>query len=1104
MFYPVEGGSVYEIPDNAFGFVYKCQLPPVGYGLNSMTGQIQETDIIPRRSEIDTECYWDRYVLPADYKMRRKMEKERQKFDRYHFDPELELIRQREWKRRLCGVWFHNYNPTTKQVELRYLTGTHYFYATYWKFQGKHMDFRINDMECWYVVKYCETDPNALGPNEITKRKLGKCFKINTLVRMYDGSSKKVQDIKDGDYVMGDDSKPRLVYGCTSGEEEMFEIVPNKGEPFTVNRSHVIHCVLTSYNNKTKTKNRKHLNLTVDEYLKIPASMKKRMTLRRVGWGDWGSNPHEIDPYFLGVWLGDGVSRCLQVTNEDEEIVEYLKQFCVDHGLNYHNCGQESKSGNKLQHILGRREENKLSLNEGGEWVDFQNKEAMMRHLGKHPKTPLNTFGKFKNGDVVLREKTRNNIWDEFKRLQLPSNKHIPREYLVDSRENRLKLLAGIVDTDGTLVSNKQKTSYHYKICLSNKYKRLQDDLVDLIRSLGFYCGVAEEKKVNAKVFTIFGCIEEIPCKIARKKRPVTKTMYDSSLTGFSVSPVGEDEYYGFAVDDNHLFLLADGTVVHNTARLGCWIYERTSRMTNSHAGLQSKTDDDAAEVFKKAIVAGWKTLPDFFRPIYDTNKGDDPSDSLRFFHPSKRGSSADDEEKEPALDSWSDFGASGESVYDGPELDTYGSDESGKVKKPVSIIERQNTVRYCSEIDGRLERADKPHWQRKAWFTTTVEIEEDKNGNLEADNYEFLDLTNMSNPLERDDNGRTMTGLYTYFLPAYKGMYFDKYGYPDEEKAKVFLLNTRRKLEEEGKTRELSSFKRKNPMTFKEAFSADGSQSLYDPELLNTQLDRVSWTNHFTEFGDLKWEDDIPFKKVIENADGSKTEVPNKLIWVPNPKGRYERVKGWVPKEANNVILRGTSFKPNNIYQIRLGCDPFRYDKTKDKRRSNCACFAYQMKDELEPTNFFNDMLTLRYSFRASSTREANMDVLKMAWWCGGRILFERNVNHWKNDLIDWNCADFFAWIPGEVEPGIITSGNAVQNVCNVTEQYINKHIGNVYFKTLIRKDTGWLGFKVEDTEKFDEPMGAGITLLHTKMTYRNSSTPHKPIEKFFRKTAA
>ena len=53
------------------------------------------------------------------------------------------------------------------------------------------------------------------------------------------------------------------------------------------------------------------------------------------------------------------------------------------------------------------------------------------------------------------------------------------------------------------------------------------------------------------------------------------------------------------------------------------------------------------------------------------------------------------------------------------------------------------------------------------------------------------------------------------------------------------------------------------------------------------------------------------------------------------------------------------------------------------------------------------------------------------------------------------------------------------------------------MYFKTLIRKETGWLGFKVEDTEKFDEPMSAGITLIAVKgKKYRKISEQTRNIE--------
>ena len=62
------------------------------------------------------------------------------------------------------------------------------------------------------------------------------------------------------------------------------------------------------------------------------------------------------------------------------------------------------------------------------------------------------------------------------------------------------------------------------------------------------------------------------------------------------------------------------------------------------------------------------------------------------------------------------------------------------------------------------------------------------------------------------------------------------------------------------------------------------------------------------------------------------------------------------------------------------------------------------------------------------------------------------------------------------------VGKGTVVQMVCNYTESYINKFIKKVFFKTLIRKATGWLDFKVEDTQKFDEPMAAGFTLIAVK----------------------
>lgn len=295
--------------------------------------------------------------------------------------------------------------------------------------------------------------------------------------------------------------------------------------------------------------------------------------------------------------------------------------------------------------------------------------------------------------------------------------------------------------------------------------------------------------------------------------------------------------------------------------------------------------------------------------------------------------------------------------------------------------------------------------------------------------------------------------------------------------------MNTRNNLLAQGKLRALSSAKRKNPMTLQEAFSVDGEHAIYNSLLLEEQIDKVMLNDKVTEMGDLVWRDGYEFERPVTDDNGKEDWVINDIQWVANPKGRFEKVKGWMPKRTNNVIKRNGYYLPNGDSDFGVGCDPFKYDKTKDKRRSNCAAFGYQIGDELFPDKF-DGMFVIRYSERPESTRLANNDILKLAWFMGSKVLFERNVNHWKNDFKDWNCAGFLTYLPGEDEPGIITdgAGKIVQHICNYTEALINESVHKVYFLTLLRKETGWLGFKVEDTQKFDEPMAAGFTLIAVK----------------------
>ena len=69
---------------------------------------------------------------------------------------------------------------------------------------------------------------------------VGKCLGKGTPVLMFDGSIKNVEDVLDGDVLMGPDSLPRNVFGTTSGIGNLYRITPKKGGSYVVNENHVL------------------------------------------------------------------------------------------------------------------------------------------------------------------------------------------------------------------------------------------------------------------------------------------------------------------------------------------------------------------------------------------------------------------------------------------------------------------------------------------------------------------------------------------------------------------------------------------------------------------------------------------------------------------------------------------------------------------------------------------------------------------------------------------------------------------------------------------------------------------------------------------------
>lgn len=361
----------------------------------------------------------------------------------------------------------------------------------------------------------------------------GKCLGKDTPILMYDGTIKMVQNVKTGDLLMGPDSKPRKVLSTTTGREELFEITPNHGNKWVCNKSHILS-LQRNVKKNGKTIRKELWNVPVTEWIENHNGTKKEFKQ----WTtpiDFNYKPIKIEPYFLGLWLGDGRNDSATVCTPDLEIVNYLNDYAKRLGMKISVYPENSKA----------------------------NSYAIVKQGGKNTRT-------------------RNTIQMKMDKYDLFNNKHIPLQFLTNTRKNRLELLAGLLDTDGYY----DKRGNDYEFC--SKDKRLTDQFAYLCRSLGFRCTV-KEKTVKGKTYYrawVYGHVETIPTRVERKKAHPGSHRVDPCHTGFSVKSIGEGDYYGFVIDGDHLFVLGDFTVTHNTelvmlaARklgLDCHVYDMGS-----------------------------------------------------------------------------------------------------------------------------------------------------------------------------------------------------------------------------------------------------------------------------------------------------------------------------------------------------------------------------------------------------------------------------------------------------------------------------------------------------------------------------------------------
>ena len=342
---------------------------------------------------------------------------------------------------------------------------------------------------------------------------IDECFAPNTKVRMADMSIKEIKDIKVGDFVMGTNGATKVT-AIHKGIDTMYDVVTGKKQKvFTCNSQHLI------------LQKSAHSTVYKWEHCEDIKRGAYTFTSRSILENNYIPS---IDPYFFGLWLGNGFSReAIVVCNENDlPTINWLKSYGENLG-------------------------DKVTLRKRTGIVQV---EYSVHSKGKSLKCgirkQLESYG-------FLLSKTVDNAERTYK------DKVIPSCFMRMSVARRLALLAGLIDSDGMYV--KSGNNYKYRIEMARK--ELMLNIYDLAASLGYYPTWYETEHTTSGVTRKYYRVDffgsrDIPCLLQRKQ--YKRDPYENKLPCRIVKK-GEGEYVGITVDaGDHLFVLANGVIVHN------------------------------------------------------------------------------------------------------------------------------------------------------------------------------------------------------------------------------------------------------------------------------------------------------------------------------------------------------------------------------------------------------------------------------------------------------------------------------------------------------------------------------------------------------------
>ena len=388
----------------------------------------------------------------------------------------------------------------------------------------------------------------------ITKcpRQVGKALDIETPILTNNGFI-KLKEITVGDIIYGPDGKPTKVTFITEIMENRpcYLVTFSNGDTIIADEEHLWTVNSQNWNTKNKT-------LTTKEIIPF-LEHSNRPYIDFTESINFDEKFLEIDPYTLGVWLGDGSASDGRFTCHVDDLNFYKNKFNIK-----------------------------------STYIDKRNQNVSLNNI--------------------------EGLFCKLRLLGILKNKHIPKEYLFSSKEQRIELIRGLMDTDGSVRKQNGGCEFY------QKNEKLIDDFRYLLSSLGIK-STKLNKIVDGRIYYSVNFTTEISVfNLPRKKilqkcknHPKNKRLYFDSIESIDSVPVR-----CLQVDnEDHLFLAGNTLIpTHNTTTAVAYLLWTILFQDSQSIAVLANRGNTARSILGKLQLA-YENLPMWMQQgVVEWNKG--------------------------------------------------------------------------------------------------------------------------------------------------------------------------------------------------------------------------------------------------------------------------------------------------------------------------------------------------------------------------------------------------------------------------------------------------------------------------------------------------